>query len=198
MGTDRINLLPNRKKSAGVSIPNFLTPEVGAIAAFAVIFIFSLFLSLAKRQDMKSKELELKQVTDMLTSTKNQATALGQDPNLEDNAKRNALIQGFAQRKLLLSEILKELSLMTPPQTWLTSVTSSHEGSNEVVTVTAEAPSTKKMNEFLTGLESSYYFRAVHFAFSEQIGKGAREIYRFQFKTEIPPMEFGRAPGSVK
>ena len=187
MVTDRINLLQKkRREPLKISVLSLKSAGLASV----VTFLLLLTLCYSKYQDVQKQQIVVDQFTSQLAVQKAEVDRLKVNANTLSGAKQAQMIAHFVNKKHLLSDLMKELSLIIPPKTWLTGFTMKTEESKRKVTITAETPGPQMMNEFLQSLEGSYFYREARLIVSEQLEGASPALLRFQTEAVIKENSF--------
>ena len=174
MKVDRINLHPDARRA-----PALPPPETVAAAALAMLLILVVALSGRKYFQLRAKEGELARVTRELTTRQVELASVAKTDTKATGPSLHAEIQSkFSSKRPVWSEMLKEVSLLTPDGLWLTEWIGKAEGQEFKVALSADATSQHLISDYFERLEKSYYYRRSKFKYSEQLRPTAPHIYR--------------------
>jgi Tfp pilus assembly protein PilN len=179
---DRINLFPPELQESK-QLPR---ETMGAIA-FAIATV--LFASLAglKYRSLGRTEIVYNQTMTTLREIRQKVQEAKVAKDKDTGSKSLELVRDYLQGKYKWSQLLKELSLITPNSVWLSALTGKFDDGQFTILLTAEATSQKNMSDYFSRLERSYYFRDVKFKYSEQLKEVRPAAYRFQLECLVSP-----------
>ncbi len=103
----------------------------------------------------------------------------------ESLSVKDAAVRQALEDKIYWADAFKELSMIVPSNVWLTEFQSSMVDGKRVMNITGQSSSNKKMSEFFSALEQSYFFRDVQMRFSEKLGQFSPDLFRFKFDCNV-------------
>lgn len=179
MTIERINLLPQESNYSFK-----LTRETGFAGGVALALVVALVMSVFEYRDLEKKKIAFADTNARLTQVKQQlgtVKSVGEDPG----AKKNELVSRYVAQRFNWSELYLELSLLTSPQAWLTSLVTKREDNQIKIELTGEALSQSDVSRFLASLESSYHYRESKLKYSEQLEGFSPPVFRFQLESSL-------------
>lgn len=148
-----------------------------------VIFVFAainlnIYFKLQEKREalrtMASLNADLNQKIQSLSHTSVQ--------NLND---RDAAIRHALDEKIYWADAFKELSMIVPNDVWLTDFETAMLDGKRVMSITGQSASNKKMTDFFSSLERSFFFRDVQIRFSEKLAQFTPDLFRFKFECNV-------------
>lgn len=130
----------------------------------------------AQKEEIAAKQKELNEKIDVLTLEKNSAEA---------RQKQVSTIQQIQQRKVIWSDLFKELSLMISKDIWLSTLQASAKDGKRGVVLEGSGESPQSVSLFFQSLELSYFFRRVMLVSSTMDERTYPPLYRYKFAVPI-------------
>lgn len=186
MALDRINLYPRETSKRSLKV-NLGTALIGAST---FLLIVAVVLTVIKTTSVNQKAKELARLEASAADLKQRLVAFEKESH-SNEFKKSAFISSFMTKKTSWSGLLKELSLLSPQDLWLTSLTGEAKDGEIKLLMTGEAVSQALVSDFSSTLESSFFFRNVKLKFSEQLEDVDPAIYRFQVECQVGKFVFG-------
>ncbi len=103
-----------------------------------------------------------------------------------ESSRRISSAKEFLKARITWTELLKELSLLTPGTVWISSLSTKIEKDQLSLAIIGEAPSQIHVAAILLALESSYFFHDVSMNSSERLVDFAPDLFRFEFQIPVP------------
>lgn len=157
---------------------NFITVGVSLVILTFATFNLNIYLKLQEKREalrtMASLNADLNQQIQNLSHTSVQ--------NLND---RDAAIRRALDEKIYWADAFKELSMIVPNDVWLTDFQTAMLEGKRVMSITGQSASNKKMTDFFSSLERSFFFRDVQIRFSEKLSQFTPDLFRFKFECNV-------------
>ena len=129
-----------------------------------------------QKEEIAAKQKELNEKIDVLTLEKNSA---------EVRQKQVSTIQQIQQRKVIWSDLFKELSLMISKDIWLSTLQASAKDGKRGVLLEGSGETPQSISLFFQSLELSYFFRRVMLMSSTMDDRTYPPLYRYKFAIPI-------------
>jgi len=185
MKIDRIDLMPSDMRSS-FSIPKENLIAIGLLVVLLLVILMIVFKIPIYRAHLS----EWSRLAAELSSVQ---SALAPYTNSDQKVDlRSEITQQFGKRKSIWTNLMKEISLLTPKDVWLTNLKGQVEKSDIKLTFQAEAVSQDIISKYMSSLENSYYFRHVKFKISERLDVLPSPFYRFEFESAVALSEISR------
>ena len=183
MAHKRINLLPTtRRQQFQVTIDTLLA-SVGLMVA---LFVGGSYISLTSSLRKITAETAQLQAAD--APLVRQLAAAKDIPAADGGVGKDSLasLESVLTNKAAWTEPFRELSGLVPIGVWLSKLNASYDKAGaRIITISGSAESEKKVSEFFSALEQSYYFRNVAINFSERQKEIAPLLYNFEFSIPL-------------
>lgn len=188
-----INLMPSSYRRGW--LPSVDTSLVGGLglSVFVCASIFG-----AKFLEIRSLRREVQSISAKSHDLDNKISVLRK--TLDENSYRveqQKLVNEVIGTKYPWAEAFKELSLVIPKRTWLTSFNAANKGGNIAVSLSGETDSQSQMANFFSNLEKSVYLNRLVVVSSKQKKSVSPSLFEFVFASPDAPAE-NRTPGSAK
>lgn len=189
----KINLMPPIYQRT--LVPSVDTALIGGLTLAALVSA-SIFGS--KFLEIRSLRQELQIVSAQSNELETKIVNLRKA--LDENAYRveqQKLVNEVIGTKYPWAEAFKELSLVIPKRTWLTSFSAANKAGNIAVSLSGETDSQSQMANFFSNLEKSVYLNGLVVVSSKQRKSVSPPLFEFVFASPEAPAE-NRTPGSAK
>lgn len=185
MPLEHVNLLPKSLKTS--SGPDL---QKGLVSAWAVAAVALSLATILEIRNATAKENQYEQLAESARSMGASVQEITTKVKTSEEANRKVKeTKEFLETRITWTEALKELTLVVPDSVWLLSLTTKTAADrNQYLEIVGEAPTQRKIANFLETLETSYFFREVVMKKSEKLPDVAPDLYRFSFEVEVPQL----------
>ncbi len=180
---EHVNFIPKSLRPSQT-----LTLQEGLIGSWVIgVLLVLLFTgyelnqSRSLRSQIESAEARSKQVNESAEAFASKAKSV------DESSKRLTLVKEFLKARTTWTEMLKELSLLTPSTVWISSLSTKFDQDKQLnLAIVGEAPSQIYVASLLLALESSFYFREVSMKNSDKMAEITPNLYKFEFQVTMP------------
>ncbi len=175
---EHVNFIPkNLRKGNALPLQELL------ITSWVFGILIMLGLSGMKIHDEKSIKVQIEEAEIKAKKVSQSADEISNKAKLVEESNRQVgMAKDFLKSRMTWTEILKELSLLTPRTVWISSLSTKIDAEKQpVLSIVGEADSQSQVAKLLTALESSYYFHDVSIKNSEKVQEFTPNLYRFEF-----------------
>ena len=163
---EHVNFIPKSLRPSQT-----LTLQEGLIGSWVIGVLmvlaftgYELNQSRSLRSQIESAEARSKQVNESAEAFASKAKSV------DESSKRLTLVKEFLKARTTWTEMLKELSLLTPSTVWISSLSTKFDQDKQLnLAIVGEAPSQIYVASLLLALESSFYFREVSMKNSDKM-----------------------------
>ena len=180
---EHVNFIPKSLRPSQT-----LTLQEGLIGSWVIGVLmvlsftgYELNQSRSLRSQIESAEARSKQVNESAEAFASKAKSV------DESSKRLTLVKEFLKARTTWTEMLKELSLLTPSTVWISSLSTKFDQDKQLnLAIVGEAPSQIYVASLLLALESSFYFREVSMKNSDKMVEMTPNLYKFEFQVTMP------------